>query len=142
MKVEREKPNARPTFDISASTSLQGSKVTFPRNDGTNAVFLPESFARLDFTFEQVLYHPGYSEAKQRYLAQQEGVLWEYRKELYEIMLTVRKACIDLLRAEAGVALAKRGLEVAERYAELVKTQIASGLAKPVDALKIGRAHV
>lgn len=135
VKVEREKPNARPTLDITASTAMQGSKVTFPRGDGTSAVFLPETFARLDLTLEQVLYHPGYQEAKQRYLAQREGVDWDYRRDLNSIALEVRRACISLLKAEEGINLAKAGVESAIRYAELVKSQVTAGLAKPVDVL-------
>ncbi len=135
VKVEREKPNGRPTLDVTGSGTTQGSRVTFPRVNGTNAVFLPDTYARLDFTFEQVLYRPGYAEAKHRYLAQRESVDWDYRKELYEVILAVRKAYIDWFRAGAGIQIAQDALASAERYSALIRKQIESGLAKPVDML-------
>jgi outer membrane protein TolC len=135
VKVERERPVASPTLDLTASGTMQGSRMTFPRPNGTEGVFLPENFARLDVTVEQLIYRAGEREAKQRYLAQREGVDWDYRRELHGVLLSVRKAMLDLLRADAGIGTATLGVGAAERYRTLVQKQIESGLAKPVDAL-------
>ncbi|HZO91751.1 MAG TPA: TolC family protein [Chthonomonadaceae bacterium] len=133
-QADREKPVARPTLNATASGTLQGPRVTFPRPDETEAVVLPERVARLDLTLEQVVYRPGLGAARQRYAAQSYAAALDYRKALADLALSVRKAYLDVLRAESGVRTAQDGLAAAQRYQALVQRQIAAGFAKPVDA--------
>ena len=132
--IEREKPLARPTVDAKLSGTAQGNPVRFPRPDGTQATFLPDSFVRLELTVEQLVYRPGIGAARVRYRAQTAAADEEFRKAQGELALNVRKAYLDLLRAEAGVRQAEQGFEAALRLQKLVAKQIEAGFAKPVDA--------
>jgi outer membrane protein TolC len=134
VEAERGKPVARPTLEARASGILQGPRATFPRPDGSNATVLPEEVGRVDLTLEQPLYHAGQRAAKDRYGAAQGEAEWEYRRAISAVALAARKAYIDVLRAEAGVAVAQDGLAAAQKAQDLVKKQIDAGLAKPVDA--------
>jgi outer membrane protein len=134
VEAERGKPVARPTLDARASGILQGPRATFPRPDGSLATVLPEEVGRLDLILEQPLYRAGGRAARERYGASLSETEWEYRRALAAVALAVRKAYIDVLRAEAGVRTAQDGLAAAQRAQELVTRQIAAGLAKPVDA--------
>ena len=134
VEAERSKPVARPTLEARASGILQGPRVTFPRPDGSPATVLPEEVARLDLIVEQPLYRAGKGAAQERYGAALGAAEWEYRRALSAVALAARKAYLDVLRAEAGVRVAKDGLGAAQRYQELVARQIAAGLARPVDA--------
>ena len=134
VEAERGKPVARPTLEARASGILQGPRATFPRPDGSAATVLPEEVGRVDLTLEQPLYHAGQRAVKDRYGAAQGEAEWEYRRAISAVALAARKAYIDVLRAEAGVAVAQDGLAAAQRAQDLVTRQIASGLARPVDA--------
>jgi outer membrane protein TolC len=52
-------------------------------------------------------------------------------------VLAVRKAYVDVLKAEAGARAARDGVDAAVRYQELVGRQIAAGVAKPIDATTV-----
>jgi len=132
--AERGKPVARPTLEAHASGILQGPRAVFPRPDGSPATVLPEEVGRVDLILEQTLYKAGQSAARLRYGAALGEAEWEYRKATAAVALAVRKAYIDVLRAEAGVGVAQDGLKAAQRVQEFVTQQIAAGLAKPVDA--------
>lgn len=141
LQTDRDKPTARPTVEATASGTTQGPRVTFPRPDGTNAVVLPEEVGRVDLVVEQPLYHAGQRAAKQRYTAESSVVELDYRKALADLALTVRKAYLDMLRAESGVHTAQEGVDAAQSYRDLVRGQIAAGQAKPVD-LQTAEAQV
>lgn len=132
--ADREKPVARPTLNATAAGTLQSPRVTFPRPDGTNALVVPGQAGRLDLVVEQTLYRAGQGAARQRYAAQSSVVDLDYRRSLSEVALSVRKAYLDVLRAESGLRIAQDGLTAAQRYGELVRKQIEAGQAKPVDA--------
>lgn len=135
--VDREKPVSHPTITASASGTLQGPHVTFPRvtSDGIyDATVLPEQYGRVGLTIVQPLYRAGLGAARQRYAAQSESAVQDYRRALADVALMARKACIDLLRAKSGVRLAEDGLAAAVQYQKSVTQQIVAGLAKPVDA--------
>ncbi len=135
--VDRDKPVARPTVTASASATLQGPHVTFPRvtpGGIYDATVLPEQYGHVGLTIEQPLYRAGFGAARQRYAAQSASTIQDYRRALADIALAARKACINLLRAESGVRLAEDGLAAAVQYQKLVTKQIEAGLAKPVDA--------
>ena len=134
IEAERGKPVARPTLEARASGILQGPHVTFPRPDGSPATVLPEEVGRVDLILEQTLYRAGQHAARDRYGAAQGEAEWEYRRAMAAVALAVRKAYIDVLRAEAGVGVAQDGLRAAQQVQELVTQRIAAGNAKPVDA--------
>lgn len=134
VQADREKPTARPTVTATASGTAQGPRVTFPRPDGTAATVLPEGVGRVDLVVEQPLYHAGFRAAKQRYESQLSAGELEFRKALADVVLTVRKAYLNVLRAESGVRTAQDGVAAAIRYQELVTRQITAGQAKPVDS--------
>jgi outer membrane protein len=138
IQVEREKPVFRPIITAVVSRTLQGPRVTFPRPDGTGGVVLPEDFAQLHVIIEQTLYRAGLGAARQRYTAQSTALEYDLRKAQADIALAARKAYLDVLRAEAGVRLAREGLELAGRYRALVQKQIEAGVAKPVDLQTVG----
>ncbi len=133
-QADRDKPAARPTLTATASGTAQGPRVVFPRPDYTPATVLPEGAARLDLVLEQMVYRAGIGAAKQRYAAQSALVTEDYRKTLSDLALTVRKAIMDVLRAQSGVRTAQDGLDAALRYQQTVDAQIRAGVAKPVDA--------
>ncbi|MCS6775692.1 MAG: TolC family protein [Chloroherpetonaceae bacterium] len=133
-QIDREKPVFRPTITAVASGTFQGSRVTFPRPDGPEATFLPEEFYQLHLTVEQPLYRPGLRAARQRYTAQTQALSFDLARARAELARTVRKAYLDVLRAEAAVRTAQEGLDFAERYRVLVNRQIEAGIARPVDA--------
>ena len=133
-QTDRDKPAARPTLTATASGTAQGPRVVFPRPDYTPATVLPEGAARLDLVLEQTVYRAGIGAAKQRYAAQSALVTEDYRKTLSDLALTVRKAIMDVLRAQSGVRTAQDGLDAALRYQQTVDAQIRAGVAKPVDA--------
>lgn len=134
VEAERGKPVAKPTLEARASGILQGPRATFPRPDGSQATVLPEEVGRLDLTIEQPLYRAGQRAAQERYGSAQSEAEWEYKRALAAVAVATRKAYIDVLRAEAGVRTAEDGLTAAQRVQDLVTTQIAAGVAKPIDA--------
>jgi len=133
VQADRERPVARPTVTAVVSGVVQGPRVDFPHSNGQLAPVLPEAAGRLDVLLDQPLYHAGYRAAYDRYLAMLSAAGLEFRKTVSDMVLTVRKAYVDMLRAEAGVVAAQDGVEAALRYQRLVQRQIAAGLAKPVD---------
>jgi outer membrane protein len=141
VQAERDRPIARPTLNVVASGTAQGPRVTFPRPDYTPATILPEGAGRLDLVLEQTLYRAGIGAARQRYEAEAALAVEEYRRTLAEVALSVRKAYVDVLRAEAGVQMAQDGMEQAARYQQVVQKQIDAGVAKPIDAETV-RAQV
>lgn len=134
VEAEREKPSAHPTLTATASGTVQGPRVLFPRPENTPAVVLPEEAARLYLVIEQPLYRAGLGAAKQRYAAQSAAAELDYRKALADLAQAVRKAYLDVLRAESGVRAAQEGVEAAQQYQRLVQQRIQAGQAKPVDA--------
>ena len=134
VQADREKPIARPTVSVSASTMAQEPRVTFPYPNYAPATVLPESYSKVELTVEQVLYRAGIKAARQRYAAQSGAVSADYRKEISDIALSVRKAYFDVLRAESGLRDVNDGLKATQDFQVLTDAQIAAGLAKPVDA--------
>ena len=134
VQADRDRPIARPTVSVSASTTAQEPRVTFPYPNNQPATVLPESYSKIELSVEQVLYRAGIGAARQRYAAQSEAVSADYRKEILDLSLSVRKAYLDVLRAESGLRDANDGLKAAQNFETLTETQIAAGLAKPVDA--------
>ena len=134
VQADREKPVARPTVSVSASTTAQEPRVTFPYPNYAPATVLPESYSKIELSIEQVLYRAGIGAARQRYAAQSGAVSADYRREISALALAVRKAYLDVLRAESGLRDANDGLKAAQDFQVLTETQIAAGLAKPVDA--------
>ena len=134
VQADREKPVSRPTVSVSASTTAQEPRVTFPYPNDAPATVLPESYSKVELSIEQVLYRAGIGAARQRYAAQSGAVTANYRKEISDIALAVRKAYLDVLRAESGLRDASDGLIAAQDFETLTAAQIAAGLAKPVDA--------
>ena len=134
VEADRGKPVARPTVTVSAATTAQEPRVTFPYPNYAPATVLPESASRLELSIEQILYRPGLGAARQRYAAQSGAVEQDYRKEIADIALAVKKAYLDVLRAEAGLAAARDGRDAAQKFAAFVQKQIDAGLAKPIDA--------
>ena len=132
--AERGKPVARPNFSATAQAGVQTPRVTIPLANGNDGLVVPERFAGVNFTVEQTLWRAGLREATQRYAAQRAIAELNYRKGLGDISIAVRKAAIDILRAEAGVGAAQEGLKFTQQYALSVGQQIAAGIAKPVDA--------
>ena len=108
--------------------------MTFPYPNYSPATVLPESYSKIELSVEQVLYRAGIGAARQRYAAQSGAVSADYRKELSDIALSVRKAYLDVLRAESGLRDANDGLKATQDFQVLTDAQIAAGLAKPVDA--------
>lgn len=133
VKVDREKPIARPLLTATIGETIQAYPKSLVIPGSPSAIFLPDSSTQLRFIFEQTLFQPGMKEARARYLAQSGGVDWDYRRDLYEIARSVRKAYLDVLRAEAGTRIAQDGVSAAERYQTLVQTQVSAGMARPVD---------
>ena len=133
VKVDREKPIARPLLTATIGETIQAYPKSFAIPGAPSAIFLPDSSTQLRFIFEQTLFQPGMKEARARYLAQSGGVDWDYRRDLSEIARSVRKAYLDVLRAEAGTRIAQDGVSAAERYQTLVQTQVSAGMARPVD---------
>lgn len=136
-QAERDRPVARPTVTATASGTLQGPRASLPQSgftDTADTVVLPERVGRLEVTLEQPLYRAGMGAARNRYRFELSAGELEYRRALTEIVLTVRKAYIDVLRAEEGVRRAQDGMNAASRYQTLVIKQIDSGLARPIDA--------
>lgn len=131
--IDREKPVARPIADARLSGTLQGNPVRFPRPDGSQAMFLPDRFLRLELNIEQIVYRPGIGAARRRYASQLVVADEETRKAQGELALAVTKAYFDVLKAEAGVVQAQDGLAFALRYRVFVEGQITAGVAKPVD---------
>ncbi len=132
--AEREKPVARPNFSATAQAGVQTPRVTLPLVNGSEGLVVPERFAGINFTIEQTLWRAGLREATQRYSAQKATAELSYRKTLGDISVSVRKAALDVLRAEAGIIAAQDGLKFAQEYAASVNQRIAAGVAKPVDA--------
>ncbi len=134
VRADREKPVARPTVTAVASGTAQGPRVDFPRPNGQLATVLPEAVGRFDLIVEQPLYRAGLKPARERYTAQMSAADLDFRKAVSDVALAVRKAYVDVLRADAGVRAAQDGVAAAQRYRRLVEGQIAAGLARPVDA--------
>ena len=134
VQADRGKPVARPTLSVSASTTAQEPRVTFPYPNYQPATVLPESYSKIELSVEQILYRAGIGAARQRYAAQSGAVSADYRKEISDIALVVRRAYLDVLRAESGLRDANDGLKAAQDFQTLTETQITAGLAKPVDA--------
>jgi outer membrane protein TolC/nucleoside phosphorylase len=132
--ADRERPVSRPTVNATASGTVQGPRVLFPRPDDTEATFLPEQAGRLDLVLEQPLYRAGLGAARMRYAAQAALPDLDYARTLADLTLAVRKAYLNVLEAEAGIRMATDGLTAAQRYQALVERQIAAGVAKPVDS--------
>ncbi len=132
--ADRNRPTARPTVSVSASTTAQEPRVTFPTPQYQPVTVLPESYSKVELSVEQVLYRAGIGAARQRYAAQSGAVSADYRKDVLDIALSVRKAYLDVLRAESGVRDANDGLKAAQEFQTLTDAQIAAGLAKPVDS--------
>ena len=130
----RDKPQAQPTLTAVASGTAQGPRVTLPSPDYRTAVVLPEGAGRLDLILEQTLYHAGIGAARQRYAAEIALAKEDYLKTLADLAQSVRKAYMDVLRAESGVRIAQEGVDGAARYQQLVLQQIQAGTAKPIDA--------
>jgi len=132
--VDREKPVARPNITATAQVGAQTPQVTLPLRNGNNGLVVPNQFGLLNLTIEQTLWRAGLREATQRYTAQKATAELGYRKALGDIATAIRKAAIDVWRAEAGVGAAQEGLKFAQVYAESVGQRITAGVAKPVDA--------
>ncbi|CEK15230.1 TolC family protein [Chthonomonas calidirosea] len=129
--AEPDRPVARPSITATASGTEQGQEVRLP---GISAPpTLPEQFGQIKLEFEQPLYRAGLGAAKNRYQAERAIAYQNYRKELADIALSVSKACVDLLRAQAGLKAAEEGVAFAKEYAALVERQITAGFGKPVD---------
>ena len=85
---------------------------------------LPEGYGQFTLIAEQTLYRAGFGAARQRYAAQSASANQDYRKALADLALSVRKAYLDVLKAESGVRTAQDGVDAAERYQALVARQI------------------
>ena len=132
--ADRDRPVARTTVSVSAFTTAQEPRVTFPYPNYQPATVLPESYSKVELSVEQVLYRAGIGAARARYAAQSGAVAADYRRELSDIALSVRKAYLDVLRAESGLRDANDGLKAAQNFQTSTDAQIAAGLAKPVDS--------
>ncbi|HLJ56346.1 MAG TPA: TolC family protein [Chthonomonadaceae bacterium] len=133
-QAERDRPIARPTVTAIASGTAQGPRVDFQQPDGQLATVLPEAVGRLDLIIEQPLYRAGLGPARERYSAERTAAELEYRKAVADLVLALRKAFIDVLRADAGVRAARDGVDAAERSRKLVDDRVAAGQARPIDA--------
>ncbi len=133
VKLEREKPTGTPLLTGIIGETLQSYPKILPIPGEPSALIVPSSSTQATLLLEQVLYHPGLKEARTRYNAQVGGADWDYLHDLHEVVRTVRKAFVDVQRAQAGTHIAQEGLAAAERYQTLVKRQIEAGLARPVD---------
>jgi outer membrane protein len=134
VQADRDRPVARPTLNATASGTVQGPRVLFPRPDNTEATFLPEDFGRVDLVLEQPLYRAGLGAARKRYAAESAVAEQEYSMTLADLALAVRKAYLNVQRAESGLRAAQDGLDAAQRYQALVQRQITAGVARPVDS--------
>ncbi len=132
--ADRGKPVSRPTLSATASGTVQGPRVTFPRPDNSFATVLPEEYGRVSLVLEQPLYSAGFGAAKERYAAMSSLAGLDYRKALTDVALSVRKAYLDVLKAESGLRSAQEGLTASQNYQSLVQRQVDAGVAKPVDA--------
>lgn len=126
-----DRPVARPSITATASGTEQGQEVRLPGISAPPA--LPEQFGQIKLEFDQPLYRAGLGAAKERYLAERAIAQQNYRKELADIAFSVAKACVDLLRAQAGLKAAEEGVAFAKQYAALVERQITAGFGKPID---------
>ncbi|HZT42650.1 MAG TPA: TolC family protein [Chthonomonadaceae bacterium] len=133
-EADRDRPVARPTVTATASGTVQGPRVLFPRPEAPPATVLPEGVGWLDLVVEQPLYRAGAGAARRRYAALSLAAEIDYRKTLADLAQTVRKAYLDVLRAESGVRAAQDGLAAAQQLQQLVQRRIEAGQAKPVDA--------
>ncbi len=134
ISAERDRPSSSPTLNLIAGGSQQGTRVTFPRPDGSAATVLPEQTGRVSLIFEQPLYHAGLKQASSRFAVEQQLPGLEYQRDIAALVLSVKKAYIDFLRTESGVQIASKQVDGASQYHLLALKQIDAGLAKPVDA--------
>jgi outer membrane protein TolC len=132
-ETDREKPVARPTVTAQAIGTLQGPRVTFPRDGEGDATVLPERFGRVELMVEQVLYRPGLGAARERYAAQTRANVWDYRRTENDVIQEVRRAYFNLLTAQTMAEVARGGVETARKHLDLVKLMLEAGQSSERD---------
>lgn len=129
--ANRDRPTAQPSLRATVAGTEQGPLAKLPVIKAPPT--LPEQFAQIRIDLEQPLYRAGRGAAIIRYRAESALAQQNYRKAQADLALAVAKACVDLLRAQAGLQAAQESADFATQYRELVEKQIEAGFGKPID---------
>jgi outer membrane protein TolC len=139
LEAERNRPALRPEVAATASQFVRTPRVDLPgRRD---EVVLPNAVSRFEITVRQQIYQFGAGKAPaQRSTAQAAAARSDFRTAELDAALEARQAYLNLLRASAGLDVARRGVELARENVRVTRLLQERGFQAEVDVLEAERA--
>src|SRR5207248_1369756 len=109
--ASRDSPRFAPTVSLSGAELLNGPRITFPRGADGEATVVPRTRTRLELTAETPLFHAGAASAARRAQAEAAAADLGLEQALADVRRDVKHAFFALLAADAGLTVAREGLE-------------------------------
>jgi outer membrane protein TolC len=134
--AQRDAPRFAPAVSLTGAGLLNEPRITFPRGTDGEATVVPGTRARLELTAESSLFHPGAGDAARRARASTAAADRGYEQSLIDLRRDVKKAYFSLLAADAGLAVAREGLDQARAHRRLVDDLVQAGRASHLDQLQ------
>ncbi len=134
--AQRDAPRFSPAVSLTGAGLLNGPRITFPRAEDGEATVVPRSRARLELTAETPIFHAGAAGAARRARASTTVADLGLEQALADLRRDVKRAFFGLLAADAGISIARDGLEQARTHRRLVDDLVQAGQAARIDQLQ------
>lgn len=134
--AEREAPRFAPTVSLVGAGLLNGPRITFPRGTDGETTVVPHTRLRAELTAETPVYHAGAAAAARRARAAARAADLGLEQAMSGLRRDVSHAYFALLTADAGLTVAREGLEQARAHRRLVDDLVQAGRATRLDQLQ------
>jgi outer membrane protein len=137
LEAARERPRRGAGLSIgtTGSFTLQGPKITFPKND-EEATVVPRRRLKLELRAEQTLFRAGQRLAARRAAASESAADLQLRRAEEDLAREVARTFFGALAARAGADAATRGAAQARAALQRVEALLAVGRATPGERLQ------
>jgi outer membrane protein TolC len=134
--AQRDAPRFAPALSLTGAGLLNSPEITFPRGTSGEAVVVPNSRARLEVTAQTPVFRVGAAGAARRSRASASAADLGLAQALVDVRRAVKRAYYALAAADAGLGLAREGLEQARAHRRLVDDLVQAGQAARIDQLQ------